>query len=151
MEMQLNHADGYEFTIKRKDDRWWIGPFPYHDYEVENYINNGVWKKIKMKSERNISISINSAYAAAKWEYENNNHGRRFQEILYSINKAIEEVYEKAMKQDVFEHTYIGSCSWQVQFQPCDENYGIIEVLTDVSCGMPIHYIDVEDYLSTAN
>jgi hypothetical protein len=149
MEMQLKNKYGSEFTLERKDDRWWYGPASYRDHEVESYIENGNWQKIKPK--RDIFISINSAYAAAKWEYENNNHGRSFQEILDRINNAVEEVYEKAMMQDVFEHTYIGSGSWQVQFQPEDESYGIIEVLTNVSCGMPIHYINVEDYLSTAN
>lgn len=149
MEMQLKHANGHEFTLERKDNRWWIGPFQYYDHVVENHISSGRWQKIKPK--RDIFISINSAYAAAKWEYENNNHGRSFQEILDRIKNVVEEVYEKAMKQDVFEHTYIGSGSWQVQFRPEDESYGIIEVLTNVSCGMPIHYINVEYYLSTAD
>jgi hypothetical protein len=47
MEMQLKNKYGYEFTIKRKGDRWWYGPASYSDYEVESYIENGTWQKSK--------------------------------------------------------------------------------------------------------
>jgi hypothetical protein len=129
---------------------------------LESMIYSGAWKIVEdvqptEKPKRSISININSAYAAAKWEYENNKLAwkpeRSFQEILDKINDTIEEIYEKAMQQKEWlnsEHLCCGTGSWLVQFSPEDENYGTISVVIDVSTGMPIHYIDVEEYLQQA-
>lgn len=169
--MQLK--DKFKFTVAGKEDvvytaskymdcyhiTWeWDGlrnTTIYHENIVESNIYSGRWKMVdesteekKSLAKRSISININSAYAAAKWEFENNNCGEKdIQEVLDRINDTIEEIYEKAMNQDEFEYIFSGTGSWTVQFQPEDERYGTIEVLTDVSTGMPIHYINVEEYL----
>ncbi|MNY45852.1 hypothetical protein D3C86_1809880 [compost metagenome] len=56
-------------------------------------------------------------------------------------------MYDDAMRQETFEYLCCGTGSWLVQFSPEDENYGTISVVTDVSTGMPIHYINVDEYL----
>lgn len=126
-----------------------------HETIVESNVYSGRWKVVEeTKAKRSISINISSAYAAAKWECDNNKLSwkpeRTLQEILDKINDSIEEIYEKAMQQETFEYLCCGTGSWTVQFNPEDKNYGTIDVLTRVSCGMPIHYIDVEEYLRTA-
>lgn len=127
---------------------------------IESMILAGKWEVVKEPqtekelTQRSIAINLNSAYAAAKWEFENNHLSwkpeRSLQEILNKINDSIEQIYEKAIQQETFEYLSCGTGSWMVQFSPEDEDYGTINVVTDVSTGMPIYYVDVQQYLEQA-
>lgn len=100
--------------------------------------------------QRQISINVNAAYTAAKFEVENNPYSKHkdLQEVLDKINDAVYNVCQKA--KDEWKYTFIGTGCWTVAFHPEDECFGVIDVTVDPSITAQRYYVNIGEYLEQA-
>lgn len=97
---------------------------------------------------KRISINVNSAYEAAKYDFENNKASKKesFEKVLDRINKSVYNIYHKAMKE--WEIQYEGTGSWLVFFLPEDDSYGTITVVIEPDINSQTFFVDCKDYLN---
>ena len=58
-------------------------------------------------------------------------------------------MYDALMNGDTeWEFQYTGTRTYRILFQPEDDHYGTISILSDTSIGMPTFFADVNDFLS---
>lgn len=103
--------------------------------------------------KRLISISVNDVRAAAEFDVANNPHtktkGNTVEEIEREILGYLREMYDALMSGDYeWELQYTGTRTYRILFQPEDDHYGTISILSDTSVGMPTFFADVNDFLS---
>jgi hypothetical protein len=103
---------------------------------------------------RQINLNVNDAYAAAKFDYENNPHtkasGVPFQEVLDDIHNMMLRVYTEAMESEDFHRITLSTRSYMVEFYPEDVDYGMIRVKVEPSVGMMSYYVDAAQYFDQA-
>ena len=103
--------------------------------------------------KRLITINVNNVRAAAEFDVANNPHtkakGNTVDEIEQEILKYLKEMYDTLMNWDTeWKLRYTGTGTYRILFQPEDDSYGTISILSDTSIGMPTFYASVEDFLS---
>ena len=103
--------------------------------------------------KRLISINVNDARSAAEYDVVNNPHtkakGNTVEEIEQEILGYLKEMYDALMNGDTeWGFRYTGTRTYRILFQPEDDSYGTISILSDTSIGMPTFFADVNDFLS---
>ena len=110
-------------------------------------------KPDKKPEKKLISINVNDVRAAAEFDVANNPHtkakGNTVEEIECEILRYLREMYDTLMNGDTeWELRYTGTRTYRILFQPEDDHYGTISILSDTSVGMPTFFADVNDFLS---
>lgn len=110
-------------------------------------------KPDKKPAKKLISINVNAVRAAAEFDVANNPHtkakGNTIEEIEQEILTYVREMYDALMNGDTeWELHYTGTRTYRILFQPEDDSYGTISILSDTSVGMPTFFADVNDFLS---
>jgi len=103
--------------------------------------------------KRMIAMNVNDVRAAAEFDVANNPHtkakGTPVKEVEQEITDYLGKMYHNLMSGKVtWELHYTGTRTYRILFQPDDEYYGTITVLSDTSVGMPMFYASVEDFLN---
>lgn len=103
--------------------------------------------------KRLISININDVRATAEFDVANNPHTKAnvntIEEVEQEILGYLKEMYDALMNGDTeWELHYTGTRTYRILFQPEDDHYGTISILSDTSVGMPTFFADVNDFLS---
>ena len=136
---------------------WVYGVSPQWEI-VENTSENFMVKHLqtnpcKKPEKKLISINVNDVRAAAEFDVANNPHtktkGNTVEEIEQEITGHLEKMYDALMSGDYkWKPRYTGTRTYRILFQPEDDSYGTISILSDTSVGMPTFFADVNDFLS---
>lgn len=168
-------VSGKEFSVSKCDDEDFIlegkyggGSYFFSRDEVLEYLYDihPRWEILENTTEkpdkkpaqesplkRRISINVNDVRAAAEFDVANNPHtkakGNTVAEIEREITEHLEKIYAALMSGDYeWKLRYTGTRTYRILFQPEDEYYGIISILSDTSVRMPTFFAYVNDFLS---
>lgn len=124
-------------------------------WEILENTTENTTKKPAQESplKRLISINVNDVRAAAEFDVANNPHtkakGKTVEEIEQEIIGYLKAMYDALMNGDTeWELHYTGTSTYYILFQPEDDHYGTISILSDTSVGMPTFFADVDDFLN---
>lgn len=166
---------GKEFSVSKYDDEVFVakakdggGSYFYGRVEVLAYLYDirPQWEILENTTEkpdkkpaqesplkRLISINVNAVRSAAEFDVSNNPHtkakGNTVEEVEQEILGYLKEMYDALMAGDTeWELQYTGTRTYRILFQPEEDHYGTISILSDTSVGMPTFFTDVNDFLS---
>ena len=133
--------------------RWEIVENTSENFMVKPLQTNPCKKPEKKLEKKLISINVNDVRAAAEIDVANNPHtkakGNTVEEIEQEILGYLKEMYGALMSGNIeWELHYTGTRTYHILFQPEEDHYGTISILSDTSIGMPTFFADVNDFLS---